>query len=322
MRRWLVALIGLLGVLAVVALLVGGTIPFAGSRVGASATPLPPVPASDRVVAEARAVPARTAELGVSVPGVVARVSVGEGDTVAAGAPLLALDGAAADANVAAARATLDAAAARVDQASAAASQADAEVNRAQAAFDVAKAGRDQVPSTASSAQKRAADAQVHGAQAGVASARAARDGLTAAARAAEADRARAAAALVGAQAAASALQLSAPFAGTVASVDAKPGDVVAAGPPLIRIAAGGWTFHTTDLGQDAVASIAVGNPATVTVDGFGGSPIAARVTRIASVGVDSQGDILFTVVLEPTGTVPDGIRWNMKASAQIATRP
>lgn len=322
MRRWLVAGIGVVGVLAAGVLLAGGAIRLEGSTAGSSPTPLPPVPASDRVVAEARAIPARTAEIGAAVPGEVARVAVAEGDVVVAGALLLALDSTTADANVVAAKAVLDAADAGADQAAAAERQAAAEVNRAKAVLDGAKAARDQVPSGASKAQKRAADAQISTARAGIASALAAQDGLTAAAVAAGADRARAASLLTAAQAAASALQLTAPFAGTVAAVDAKDGDVVAAGAPLIRMASGGWTFQTTDLGQDGVAAIAVGNAATVTVDGFGGSPVPARVTRIASVGADSQGDVVFTVVVEPTGDVPDGLRWNMKASIQIAKRP
>ncbi len=321
MRRWLVG-IGVIGVLAVAVLLAGGTVRLGSSPAGTSPTPLPPVPPSDRVVAEARAIPALTAEIGAPVPGVVARVAVREGDTVAAGAPLLALESTTADANVAAAKAALDAADAGVDQAAAADRQATAEVARAQAALDGARAARDQIPSGASSARKRASAAQVRAAQAGIASARASRDQLKAAAAAAAADRARAAAALTAAQAAASVLQLTAPFAGTVAAVDAQVGDVVGVGSPLVRVAGGGWTFQTTDLGQDGLAAIAVGSVATVTVDGFGGSPIPARVTRIASVGADSQGDVVFAVVLEPTGTVPDGIRWNMKASVEIAKQP
>jgi hypothetical protein len=80
--------------------------------------------------------------------------------------------------------------------------------------------------------------------------------------------------------------------------------------------------FETTDLTQDEVAAIAVGGAATVIVDGFGGSAIDGRVARIDAIGEDRQGDIVFTVVVEPTGDVPDGLRWNMVASVEIEKAP
>ena len=69
----------------------------------AAATPDPsiaPVPPSTEVVADGRVVPARYAELGAAVPGTIVEVLVAEGDAVAAGAALIRLDGAAAQAEV------------------------------------------------------------------------------------------------------------------------------------------------------------------------------------------------------------------------------
>ena len=319
MRRGVVIGAILVAVAALAAwAIVGGGMGGQGAA-GSSPTPLPPVPGATEVVAEARAVPKTWATVAAVVPGAVASVAVQEGRRVAIGEALVQLDAAGAEAEVAAARAALDGARARAAQARAAATQAAAEVDRAEAAVTAARARRDQLPSGASSAQKRAANADITAAQAGLRSARAARSGAVNAATAAKADEARASAALDAANAALARLTITAPIAGTVADIAVDAGDPVAAGQPLVRIAGdGGWTFETTDLTQDEVAAIATGADATVTVDGFPGTTIRGRVTRIAAIGEDRQGDVVFTVVVEPAGAVPGGLRWNMVASVAI----
>ncbi len=320
MRRWIVGGAAVVAVAVAVALLAGGGLG-SGAGSGAVATPLPPVPPANRVVAEARVVPASSATVSASTPGTVARVAVAEGDAVAAGDVLLELDDAAAAAEVAAATAGLDAATAGAERATAAAAQAAAEVDRAAASVRAARAVRDQLPGSASRARERQADAEVDAAEAGLESARAARQVAVAAATAATAEVARAQAGLDAANAATARLVVKAPIAGTVADVTASAGDVVAAGVPLVRIAGdGGWTFETSDLTQGEVPGVSVGADASVTLDGFAGTKIDGRVARIAAFGQDSQGDVVFTVVVEPTGDVPDGIRWNMLASVEIAT--
>jgi multidrug resistance efflux pump len=322
MRRLIIGGMAVVVAVAAVAALAVGGLP-GGTGAAATPTPLPPVPATDRVVAEARVVPKSRAAVTAPVPGTVSAVAVTEGQRVAEGTVLLQLDPTAARADVAAAQAALDAAAARSTQATAAVDQADDEVDRAAAAYRAAVAIRDQLPDNASSARERAANADVDGARAGIQAARSARAVATAAAKAAKADEARATVALDAARAAEDRLTIRAPIAGTVADVAVELGDAVTAGPPLVRIAGdGGWTFETTDLTQDGVAAIAEGSPASVTVDGFSGEPIEGRVVSIDAIGEDRQGDIVFTVVVEPSGAVPDGLRWNMVASAQIARAP
>jgi multidrug resistance efflux pump len=322
MRRWIIGGVIVVAAVAALAVVAVGGLP-GGMGASASPTPLPPVPASDRVVAEARVIPASRASVTAAVPGTVSAVAVAEGQRVATGTTLVQLDATSARADVAAAQAALDAAKARSTQAVAAVSQANAEISRATAAHKAARAIRDQLPDNASAARERAADADVQAAQAGIRAARAAKDVAAAAASAAQADEARAGAALDAARAAEARLTIRAPMAGTVADVTVEVGDAVTAGPPLVQIAGdGGWVFETTDLTQDEVAAIAAGNPATVTVDGFAGTPFEGRVARIDAIGEDRQGDIVFTVVLEPTGELPEGLRWNMVASVQIATKP
>ena len=82
------------------------------------------------------------------------------------------------------------------------------------------------------------------------------------------------------------------------------------------------WRFETIDLDEAAIGRLAVGAAATVNVDAFESVDIPAKVESIAPFGESSAGDIVYTVVLVPTGDVPQGLRWNMTASAQIEATP
>jgi membrane fusion protein (multidrug efflux system) len=250
---------------------------------------------------------------------------------VAADAPLVRFDTALADADVATAQAALDAAAADATGSAAAVDQAEAEIEAATAAIEEAKAAvtaadaqRDGTPS--GTRARRAANAEVARANAALDAARARRDVARrgaevaeAAAAAATAGVARATAALEAATVARDELTVSAPFAGVVASIDARVGETVAPGAVVARVAdPSGWRFETTDLDETAVGRIVEGAHATVSLDAFPDTIIEGRVASIAPFGTTSAGDIVFTVVIEPTGALPDGLRWNMTASATI----
>ena len=304
---------------------------------GAGASPSPtiaPVPAADTVTADAQVVPARGAEL--SAPGAGGRVTdvlVKEGDQVPADAPLLRLDDRAAQADLASAQAALASAQAASAQADAAIRQADAGIAAAEAGVTQARAGvtiadadRDALPNAASDDQERAADAQVsqatgalRGARAELSRARQARNVAVQAANGAKAEVARAQAGVDAAQVALDELTLKAPFAGTVAFVGPAVGETVSAGTPVVRIAdPSGWRIETTDLDEASVARIAEGATATVTVDAFPEDPIEAKVVEIGAYGESQAGDIVFRVVLEPTGSDLPALRWNMTASVSI----
>jgi multidrug resistance efflux pump len=103
-------------------------------------------------------------------------------------------------------------------------------------------------------------------------------------------------------------LTLEAPFAGTVASVGRDRRADGRRRRPVVRIAdPSAWRFETIDLDEAAIGRLAVGAKATVTVDAFEDVEIPATIASIAPFGVSSAGDIVYTVVLEPTGAVPDG---------------
>ena len=308
-----------------------------GGSGGASPTPSTPglIPSDSGVVAEGRALPVQTAELGAAAGGRISAVPVKEGIEVDAGTVLIQLDTAAADADVASAQASQTSATAALagaesslQQAQANVDAARASVSQAQASRRAAVAARDQVPSGASSAAKRQADAEVDQATAAVAVsraqldvARAAADGAKAAVSGAQADEQRAVSAVAAAEAARTQLSVIAPFAGTVISVDAAVGDLVQPGAVVVRLAdLSGWRFETTDLSESNIARVAVGQPVSVSVDGLPGQDIAATVESVGGFGSSSQGDIVFRVVAAPTGAVPDGLRWNMTVTLDIDT--
>ena len=328
-RNLIILVVVVVAVVAAVWLLTGNQ----GIGPGPSpSTTLGPVPESDVVAADVRAVPVRHVDLSAPAGGgVVAKVLVAEGDRVTEGQPLLRLDTTQLDAQVAAAQAAVAASDAQVGQAQAnaraAAAQvtvADAGVDQAQKAADAADANRDGTPS--GTTLRRAANAEVDRARAAL---RAARAQLTAARRtadaaeaglaAAKADAVRSTAALTEVQAALADLTLEAPFAGLVASLDADVGETVSPGVPVARIAdTSAWRFETIDLDEAAIGRLADGAQATITVDAFPDVEIPATVTAISSFGESSAGDIVYVVTLEPSGDLPDGLRWNMTGSAEI----
>jgi multidrug resistance efflux pump len=300
---------------------------------GAEPSPtVPPVAESTTVAADTRAVPIKHVELAApGGGGVVAEVLVAEGESVTAGQALLRLDETQARAAVSEAEASATAAAAAVTQAEAAAGQASAQVDvarsgveQARKAVDVADATRDGTPSggtarRAANAEVARAEAALDVARAQLDAARSGADGARAGVEAAKADAQRADASVAAATASLDDLTLTAPFAGVVASLDAAAGETVSAAAPVVRIAdPAGWRFETIDLDEAAIGRLDVGANATITVDAFEDVEIPAKVASIAPFGESSAGDIVYTVVLEPTGAVPEGLRWNMTASAQI----
>lgn len=329
MRRLAIIAVVVIAAVAGGWLLLGGGSALVGSSGSTPEPSIGPVPTSGEIVADGRAVPVRHAELSTQVPGTIAAVLVAEGDTVTAGQPLVRLDAGAADAEVAASTAAVDAAVAGLDRAKAAQAQAvagrdaaTASVDQAKAAVSGARAARDALPSGASSAQKRAANADtdaavaaLDGARANLRAATASRDAAVAGVAGAQAELDRAKAGLAGAQARASELTVGAPFAGTVASLDARAGEQAGPGVVLVRVAdTSAWRIETTNLDETVVARIAVGSPVSITFDGLPGVTLDGTVVSVDGFGTSSQGDIVYRAVVEPA-TVPGGLRWNMTAT-------
>jgi HlyD family secretion protein len=327
----------LLIVAAVLIVGIAGLVYFLRPADGPGGTPsptIPPVPAATTVAADARVIPIRSAELTApGAGGTIVEVLVEEGDEVAMGAALVLLDARLAETELAGARAALVAAEASSAQAAAAVRQADANIDaavarirEAEAAVTVADANRDALPGAASDDQERAANAEVARAQAALRGARAqatatreAQAIAVQAAAAAAAEVTRAQVAIDAAQVGLDDRTLTAPFAGIVASLGANVGEAIVPGTPVVRIAdVSAWRFETSDLDESSVARIHDEATATVTLDALPDTPIPARVLRITPFGEATAGDVVYRVLLEPTGEVPDGLRWNMTAGVSI----
>lgn len=185
---------------------------------------------------------------------------------------------------------------------------ARARVQRAQAQLDLL--------STAVPADVAAAEAEVRRSQAQL-------DLLAAGARpealaAAEADVAAARAALAQAQAALAETELTAPFAGTIASIDARVGEQMVPGTPVVRLAdLTEWQIETDDLTEINVVRVREGAPATITFDALPGTKVNGKVIRIKPLGENKQGDITYAIAIQPEQLDPR-LRWNMTASVSI----
>ncbi len=138
---------------------------------------------------------------------------------------------------------------------------------------------------------------------------------------AAEAEVSAAQASLVQARAALAETELRAPFAGVVAALDAKVGEQLAAGSPVVRLADfSAWEIETTDLTEVQVVKLTVGDSTTVTVDALPGVEMAGTIVRIRSLGENRQGDVVYRVTVRPSESDPR-LRWNMTAMVNVAAK-
>lgn len=107
---------------------------------------------------------------------------------------------------------------------------------------------------------------------------------------------------------------LRAPFDGTVTRVDAKVGDLVAPGQPVLVLSTlSPLQARTIDLNELDVVHVAVGQAAIVTVDALPDVEIPGHVTEIGLQAENYRGDTTYpvTVVLDDT---LDGLRLGMSA--------
>jgi HlyD family secretion protein len=134
----------------------------------------------------------------------------------------------------------------------------------------------------------------------------------------AEADVVAAQAALAQARAALAETELRSPFAGTVASIEVKPGGYAAAGSPVAQLAdLSAWQVETDDLTELRIVDVRAGAPVTVTVDAIPGLELTGSVVRVEAIGENKFGDITYGAVIR-LDRQDERLRWNMTASVSI----
>lgn len=134
----------------------------------------------------------------------------------------------------------------------------------------------------------------------------------------AEADVSAARAGLEQAQASLAETELRAPFAGKIASVDVVVGQQVGPTTSSIQLADfSSWLIETRDLTELRVVGVRPGDRATITFDAIPDLELPGQVTRIRTIGQNTQGDITYTVAIAPERS-DDRLLWNMTAKVLI----
>ncbi|HEY8450348.1 MAG TPA: HlyD family efflux transporter periplasmic adaptor subunit [Bacillota bacterium] len=269
------------------------------------------------VIAEGEVVPIRESSLSFAVGGIVAEVFVEEGEAVTAGQVLARLDARQQAAAVAQAEADVQRAIARLNELKAGPRPQDIEIAQAAVALAQLKVGKLRADS-ARSEDIRMAEAELRQAQAEL---ELTRLGTRPEAIAvAEAEVAVARAALQKARAALAETELRAPFAGTIAELDLDPGEYVQPGTEAMRLAdLSTWRVRTRDLTEIQVADVRPDQPVTIRFDALPDLEIEGRVLRVDTMGVNKQGDITYTVLIELAQQDPR-LRWNMTTTVEIKT--
>jgi HlyD family secretion protein len=228
----------------------------------------------------------------------------------------------------------LDAANANVSTAAAQRDAAQAQVTIAEAAVDAADATLAQTQSLLGTARRQealaqaatsAAQAQVQMAEGQLSQAIAQRDRLEAGATAheivqLEAQVAQAQAARTRAESALAQATVSAPFDGTVASLEINPGEAVMPGQVVLTLAdLDNLWAETTDLSERDVDQITVGQQAVVYVEALG-EEVEGQVVNIKPQSSTIGGDVVYQVTVQ-LNELPEGIRWGMSVEVEISTR-
>ncbi len=110
---------------------------------------------------------------------------------------------------------------------------------------------------------------------------------------------------------------LTAPFDGTIISVDVEPGEFVQTGQRLILLAGlDNLHFETTDLSENNVTAISIGQAATIFVDALN-DEYSGTVTRISPISETLGGDVVYRVTVQPDEKI-DGLLWGMSAEIEF----
>jgi multidrug resistance efflux pump len=113
-------------------------------------------------------------------------------------------------------------------------------------------------------------------------------------------------------------LELRAPFAGQLIQWDVQPGETIAAGSMVGAIAEPTeWLVETSDLTENSISQVAVGDSVAMTVDALPGETFTGTVEWIDGYGMKWQGDITYRVRVKLDGSDPRWY-WNMTTTVTI----
>jgi RND family efflux transporter MFP subunit len=113
---------------------------------------------------------------------------------------------------------------------------------------------------------------------------------------------------------------LSAPYDGTVVSINVVPGELVQPGQVVAVIGdLSHLQIETTDLSERAIANVRIGQTASIRLKAFA-QDLTGKVIMIAPMGVEYKGDIVYKVTIE-LEQPPVGLLWGMSGDVDIQTK-
>jgi multidrug efflux pump subunit AcrA (membrane-fusion protein) len=112
--------------------------------------------------------------------------------------------------------------------------------------------------------------------------------------------------------------EITAPFDGVVAEINAKAGSSVRAHDVAITLADfSNWLVKTTDLTEIDVVELNKSDPVLVTLDALPGVEFKGTILSIGQTFTENQGDIVYEVTIQLNETHP-AIRWGMTSSVSF----
>ncbi len=127
-------------------------------------------------------------------------------------------------------------------------------------------------------------------------------------------------AALDGAKANLASGTLTAPFNGTVASVDILPSELVQADQVVLTLASlNDLQIETTDLSERDISRLKIGQSVNVSIEALDVT-VPGKVILISPVSKTVGGDVVFPVTIK-LDEQPKGLLWGMTAEVEIQTK-
>ncbi|MCI0555323.1 MAG: efflux RND transporter periplasmic adaptor subunit [Anaerolineae bacterium] len=112
---------------------------------------------------------------------------------------------------------------------------------------------------------------------------------------------------------------LTAPFDGTIVSVDISPAETVVPGQAVILLGElSKYKIETTDLSERDVPRVQIGGSAVVFIEALG-EEFSGKIIDIDRIGSTLGGDVVYTVTID-LDEQPQGLLWGMSADVQIQT--
>ncbi len=108
------------------------------------------------------------------------------------------------------------------------------------------------------------------------------------------------------------------PLAGEIAEMNLEIGEIPSATEPAVVIGDfSEWKIETDDLTELSIVNVEQGQDVEITFDAIPDLTLPGTVTQIKPIGKNKQGDITYTVVIEPQEW-DSRLRWNMTATVSI----